>query len=154
MAKQVLLAIASAVIASLLTLYLTQPSTPSLADLPQTELDQLAAKLSTHATLQGAFSPVKLQVVAKAQEEAWLQGVGADGRPRPGPGDDIKPLASAENAVCFLTDMEIQHVSDAADQVACRVIVDEFTGFWEVHAIQGENTDASIRCNASCISWQ
>lgn len=55
--------------------------------------------------------------------------------------------------MCFLTDMEIQHVSDATDQLACRVTVDEFTGFWELHAIQGEGTDASVRCNAMCLSW-
>jgi hypothetical protein len=138
----------------LLTLHFStqRPGTaaPSLASLPQADLDQLVARL---AARQSPLSNIQLQVTPKPQEEAWVQGVGADGSPRPGPADDIKPLAKAENSVCFLTDIEIQHVSDPGDQLACRVSVDEFTGFWEVHAIQGEGTDASVRCNASCLSW-
>ena len=154
MERQILSAVVGAAVAGLLIFFLGNGASPSPAPLSTAELDQLASQLAAHRTLQSAFAPLTLQVVAKPQEEAWIQGVGADGRPRPGPADDIKPLASSENSVCFLTDMEIQHVSDAGDQLACRVSVDEFTGFWEVHAIQGENTDASVRCNASCVTWQ
>jgi hypothetical protein len=49
--------------------------------------------------------------------------------------------------------MEVQHISDPSDQLACRVTVDEFTGYWELHATQGDGTDASVRCNAMCLSW-
>jgi len=53
--------------------------------------------------------------------------------------------------VCFLTEVEFKGMNEANDLLACRVSVDEFTGFWEVHAVQGDGTDASLRCNASCL---
>jgi hypothetical protein len=108
---------------------------------------------AAQSTQQAALAKPGFVVTPKYSEDAWLAGIGADGKPRPGPADDLKSLAPAENTVCFLTDMEIQHVSDPGDQLACRVTVDEFTGFWELHAIQGDGTDASVRCNAMCLSW-
>jgi hypothetical protein len=154
MARQVMLGVIIAVVASLLTAYLSRTPAPFVVSaLPQTDLDQLAERLAAHPALQSSSTTLKLQVTPKPEEEAWIVGLGADGTPRPGPADDIKPLVKAGNSVCFLTDIEVQHVSDPTDQLACRVSVDEFTGFWEVHAIQGEGTDASVRCNASCLSW-
>lgn len=152
MGKQIVPAIVAAVLASLVTAYLVR--TPPAALTPG-ELDQLATTLAAHPALQGGTtSSFALTVTPKHDEEAWLQGMGADGRPRPGPADDVKPMTKADNSVCFLTDVEFSGFNSNDDTLACRVTVDEFTGFWELHAIQGDNTDGSVRCNASCLSWQ
>ncbi len=153
MIRQLIAAAVVAAITSVVTLQFANTDSSPPAATAGSGIDDLAAQLAAHPSLQAAFTPVKFTVTPKYNEDAWLAGIGADGKPRPGPADDLKSLAPAENTVCFLTDMEIQHVSDPTDQLACRVTVDEFTGFWELHAIQGEGTDASIRCNAMCLSW-
>ena len=154
MIRQLVLAAVVAAATSVLTLQLSQSKSSEPAPVAGPELDQLATQLAAHPSLQLAFSPLKLNVTQKTDEDAWLAGIGADGKPRPGPADDIKSLAPADKSVCFLTDMEIQHISDPSDQLACRVAVDEFTGYWQLHAIQGDGTDASVRCNAVCLTWQ
>jgi hypothetical protein len=147
MLKQLLLTVVVAVVASYATVRVTDDTrSPDPA-----ALDELASQLAAHDALQMQFKQRSLLFTAKSEEEGWLMGVGADGLPRPGPADDVKPLVEAEGAVCFLTDVEFMGMNDASDQLACRVSVDEFTGYWEVHAIQGEGTDASVRCNASCL---
>jgi hypothetical protein len=153
MIRQLIVAAIVAAVTSVLTLQFIKPESPAATALAGPELDNLAAQLATHPSLQLAYSPLKLNVTQKHSEDAWLAGLGADGKPRPGPADDLKSLAPAENTVCFLTDMEVQHISDPSDQLACRVTVDEFTGYWELHATQGDGTDASVRCNAMCLSW-
>lgn len=117
-------------------------------------IDALATQLAAHPALQASFTPPVLAISTPPEEDAWLDGVGADGKPRPGPADDVKPLVSSNNAVCFLTEIDVKGFSDAGDQLACRVSIDEFTGFWELHAVQGDGTDASVRCNAQCLSIQ
>jgi len=153
MIRQLIVAAIVAAVTSVVTLQFIKPESPAATALAGPELDNLAAQLATHPSLQLAYSPLKLNVTQKHSEDAWLAGLGADGKPRPGPADDLKSLAPAENTVCFLTDMEVQHISDPSDQLACRVTVDEFTGYWELHATQGDGTDASVRCNAMCLSW-
>jgi hypothetical protein len=153
MIRQLVVAAIVAAVTSVVTLQFIKPESPAATALAGPELDNLAAQLATHPSLQMAYSPLKLNVTQKHSEDAWLAGLGADGKPRPGPADDLKSLAPAENTVCFLTDMEVQHISDPSDQLACRVTVDEFTGYWELHATQGDGTDASVRCNAMCLSW-
>jgi hypothetical protein len=153
MIRQLVVAAIVAAVTSVVTLQFIKPESPAATALAGPELDNLAAQLATHPSLQLAYSPLKLNVTQKHSEDAWLAGLGADGKPRPGPADDLKSLAPAENTVCFLTDMEVQHISDPSDQLACRVTVDEFTGYWELHATQGDGTDASVRCNAMCLSW-
>lgn len=147
MMKHVLLTVLVATVASYATVRITdatrQPG-PAV-------VDQLAGQLAQHEALQLQFKPANLSFTAESAEDAWLLGMGTDGLPRPGPADDVKSLVAAEGAVCFLTDVEFMGMNDANDQLACRVSVDEFTGFWEVHAIQGDGTDASVRCNASCL---
>jgi len=146
--RQVLVTIAVATATSLLASRLTdQPANEGAA-----ELDLLAGQLATHPALQARFTPPALEISIPPEEDAWLDGVGADGRPRPGPADDVKPLVSSDNAVCFLTEVDVRGFSDAGDQLSCRVSIDEFTGFWELHAVQGDGTDASVRCNAQCLS--
>jgi len=129
MIRQLVVAAIVAAVTSVLTLQFIKPESPAATALAGPELDNLAAQLATHPSLQLAYSPLKLNVTQKHSEDAWLAGLGADGKPRPGPADDLKSLAPAENTVCFLTDMEVQHISDPSDQLACRVTVDEFTGY-------------------------
>jgi hypothetical protein len=143
MLRQLLLTVLVAAVTSVLMLRVANP----VADTTSPATDALA----TQAALQSSAAPT-LSISTAPEEDAWLEGMGADGRPRPGPADDIKPLVSAENSVCFLTDVQVKGMNDASDQLACRVAVDEFTGFWELHAVQGEGTDASVRCNARCLS--
>lgn len=150
MGKQIALAVAVALVSSLATLQLSKSPAASLT---QPDIDRLTALASQQAQAP-TTSTFSLMVTPKHEEEAWLQGVGADGRPRPGPADDVKPMAKSDNSVCFLTDVEFSGFNSNDDNLACRVTVDEFTGFWELHAIQGDGTDGSVRCNASCISWQ
>ncbi len=147
MLKQVLLTALVAVVTSYATLQVTDSSrepTPAM-------VDQLAEQLAQHRALQLQFTPETVAFTAESEEDAWLLGTGNDGLPRPGPADDFKILVEAENAICFLTKVEFMGMNDANDQLACHVSVDEFTGFWEVHAVQGDGTDASVRCNASCL---
>lgn len=114
-------------------------------------LDNLAGQLAQHEALRIESKPAGVRFTAESEEDAWLMGMGTDGLPRPGPADDVKSLVEAKDSVCFITEVEFMGMNDASDQLACRVSVDEFTGFWEVHAVQGDGTDASVRCNASCL---
>jgi hypothetical protein len=147
MIKQVLLSVVAAVVASIATLQLSNPA----GELAPAEVDKLAEQLAQHGALQTQFKTSSILFTPESEEDAWLLGMGNDGLPRPGPADDFKSLVKAENAVCFLTEVEFMGMNEASDQLACRVSVDEFTGFWEVHAVQGDGTDASVRCNASCL---
>lgn len=147
MLKRMLLTVLVAVVASYATVLVTNSS----SDLAPDTVDKLAEQLAQHEALQVQFKPTTVLFTPESEEDAWLLGMGADGLPRPGPADDVKALVKAEGAVCFLTDVEFMGMNDTTDQLACRVSVDEFTGFWEVHAVQGDGTDASVRCNASCL---
>jgi len=147
MLKQIVLTVLVAVVASYATVRVTNAS----RGLAPATVDQLADQLAQHGALQLQFKPKTVLFTAESEEDAWLLGRGNDGLPRPGPADDFKSLVKAENSVCFLTAVEFMGMNDTNDQLACRVSVDEFTGFWEVHAVQGESTDASVRCNASCL---
>ncbi len=147
MAKQILLTVVVAVVASYATVLVTRGSD----ELEPASVDKLAEQLARHESLQVQFKPTTVLFTPESEEDAWLMGMGNDGLPRPGPADDVKALVKAQGAVCFLTDVEFMGMNDTTDQLACRVSVDEFTGFWEVHAVQGDGTDASVRCNASCL---
>jgi len=156
MLKTIGISALAALLASFATVQFTgitgSADTPSGFD--PAELDALAAQLAQHDALKMQFKPSSLLMTPESEEDAWLNGRAADGSPRPGPADDVKALVSAENSVCFLTHVQVEGMNDTTDQLACHVSVDEFTGFWEVHAVQGDGTDASVRCNASCLVLQ
>lgn len=148
--KELLLTVLVASAASYATLYFAGAT----REPGSVTMDMLTEQLAQHDALRLETGSAGLSFTAESEEDAWLMGVGTDGLPRPGPADDVKSLVEAKDAVCFLTDVEFMGMNDAGDQLACRVSIDEFTGFWEVHAVQGDGTDASVRCNASCLVIQ
>ena len=147
--KSAMTAIAAALIASVLTyLFTGQGEGTGEMEGLQSQVSELAARISTGG---GA---VQLTIIEESEQDAWLQGANRDGSPRPGPADDQKPLADASNSLCFLTKVEIEGMDGPEDVATCSVQVDEFTNWWQVHATQGDGTDASVSCNARCIVWE
>lgn len=150
--KSAAIAVLAAVLASVLT-WLTmgwdQGTSSEELERLQTQLGELAAQVSA-----GAGSGGRLTFVGPSEQDAWLSGTNRDGSLRPGPADDQKPLADAANSLCFLTKVEIAGMDGPEDVATCRIEVDEFTNWWQVHATQGEGTDASIACNARCVVWE
>ena len=142
-------AVAAALIASILTWLFTGQGTGSgeMEGL-QSQVSELAAQISNEG---GA---VQLTIIEESEQDAWLRGANRDGSPRPGPADDQKPLADASNSLCFLTKVEIEGMDGPEDVATCSIQVDEFTNWWQVHATQGDGTDASVSCNARCIVWE
>ncbi|MDE2958618.1 MAG: hypothetical protein OXU28_01005 [Chloroflexota bacterium] len=149
--KSAMIAVAAALIASVLTWLFTGQGqgagSGELAGL-QSQISELAAQVSTGG---GAM---QLTIIEESEQDAWLRGANRDGSPRPGPADDQKPLADASNSLCFLTKVEIEGMDGPEDVATCSVQVDEFTNWWQVHATQGDGTDASVACNARCIVWE
>ena len=149
--KSAITAIAAALIASVLTYVFTgQGRGTGGAELErlQEQIGAIEARVSTGGGAR------ELTFVGESEQDAWLQGANRDGSPRPGPADDQKPLADASNSLCFLTKVEIEGMDGPEDLAACSVQVDEFTNWWQVHATQGDGTDASVACNARCIVWE
>ena len=99
-------------------------------------------------------APITLSFTEELGQDAWLRGINRDGSSRPGPADDEKPLVDASNSFCFLTKVEIQGMDGAEDTASCAISIDEFTNWWQVHATQGDGTDASVACNARCVVWE
>ena len=149
--KSAIIAIAAALIASALTyLFTGQGQEAGGADVEglQAQVSEIAAQIS----VDGGAS--QLTVVGESEQDAWLRGTNRDGSPRPGPADDQKPLVDATNSLCFLTKVEIEGMDGPEDVASCRIAVDEFTNWWQVHATQGDGTNASVACNARCIVWE
>ena len=144
-------AVAAALIASIVTyLFIGQGQGTGSGEMEglQSQVSELAAQISTGA---GAG---QLTIIEESEQDAWLRGANRDGSPRPGPADDQKPLADASNSLCFLTKVEIEGMDGPEDVATCSIQVDEFTNWWQVHATQGDGTDASVACNARCIVWE
>ena len=144
-------AVAAALIASILTYLFTgqgQGTGSGEMEGLQSQVSELAAQIPTGA---GAG---QLTIIEESEQDAWLRGANRDGSPRPGPADDQKPLADASNSLCFLTKVEIEGMDGPEDVATCSIQVDEFTNWWQVHATQGDGTDASVSCNARCIVWE
>jgi len=149
--KSATIAIAAALIASVLTYLFTGQGQGTGG----TELEQLQAQISEIAAQMAADGGgQQFAIVAESEQDAWLRGTNRDGSLRAGPADDQKPLADASNSLCFLTKVEIEGMNGPEDVATCSIQVDEFTNWWQVHATQGEGTDASIACNARCIAWE
>ena len=149
--KSAIIAIAAALIASALTyLFTGQGQEAGGADVEglQAQVSEIAAQIS----VDGGAS--QLTVVGESEQDAWLRGTNRDGSPRPGPAGDQKPLVDASNSLCFLTKVEIEGMDGPEDVASCSIAVDEFTNWWQVHATQGDGTNASVACNARCIVWE
>ena len=149
--KSAITAIAAALIASALTyLFTGQGQGAGSADVEglQAQVSEIAAQISVN----GGAS--QLTVVGESEQDAWLRGTNRDGSLRPGPANDQKPLVDASNSLCFLTKVEIEGMDGPEDVASCSIAVDEFTNWWQVHATQGDGTNASVACNARCIVWE
>ena len=147
--KSTMTAVAAALIASVLTwLFTGQGQGIGEMEGLQSQVSELAAQIST------GVGAAQLTIIEQSEQDAWLRGANRDGSPRPGPADDQKPLADASNSLCFLTKVEIEGMDGPEDVATCSVQVDEFTNWWQVHATQGDGTDASVSCNARCVVWE
>lgn len=149
--KSAITAIAAALIASALTYLFTGQG----QGIGSTDAEELQAQVSEIAAqIAAGDGGPRLTFVGESEQDAWLRGTNRDGSLRPGPADDQKPLADASNSLCFLTKVEIEGMDGPEDVATCSVQVDEFTNWWQVHATQGDGTDASVACNARCIVWE
>ena len=149
--KSAITAIAAALIASALTyMFLGQDQGTGGGELEalQVQVSEFAARISVNGGVR------QLTFVGESEQDAWLRGTNRDGSPRPGPADDQKPLTDASNSLCFLTRVEIEGMDGPEDVASCSIAVDEFTNWWQVHATQGDGTNASVACNARCIVWE
>ena len=90
---------------------------------------------------------LSLHYTVEPAEDSWVAGAR-------GAGADDRVLSSAANSVCFLTKIEVKGFQAPEDSGACRVTVDDFTGFWQVTADVPEGSKAEIRCNARCLVWE
>ena len=144
--KQVIGGIVIAVVASLVTLQFAGGNV---------DVDQLAAQLAENPVMAEKFAPqsISFEISEVLEEDSWLEGTNRQGEPRPGPASDTKALTDSANSVCFLTKVSFYGYNSPDDELTCAVNVDDFTGWWNQHAIQGDGTDASVRCEARCLSW-
>jgi hypothetical protein len=153
MLKQILVIAATAVVATLLTLRFA----PQDAGPEQSAVEQLSAHIAAHESDDsgdaGGTTP-GFTITEELEQDAWLRGMSRDGSPRPGPADDAKPLANSSNSICFLTKVEFTGLGDQEDTTSCKITIDDFTGWWQVNAIQADGTDASVACNARCLIWE
>lgn len=148
--KEIVGGIAIAVIASLATLYFAGSSGARLDD---AALEELAQRLAESETLQASLRPQVINFSGPSAQDAWLRGTAQDGSARPGPAVDEKPLADAANAVCFLSKVEFEGITDG-NVAGCHVSLDEFTGWWQINAEQGDGSVGSVACNARCVVWE
>lgn len=149
MLKQIVMVLVTAVVATFITLNFSGTDQGS----DQAVLEQLTADFKRIDTTLASKESVVLHFTEELGQDAWLRGAARDGSPRPGPADDAKPLTDASNSICFLTKVEFTGMDGAEDTTSCRVSVDDFTGWWQVRAIQGDGTDSSVSCNARCLVW-
>jgi hypothetical protein len=98
------------------------------------------------ATSGAAAAPFSLRVTDELIEDGWVDGART-------PGADRKPLEHAGSSVCFLTKIELEGIRGPEDANACRIEVDDFTGFWELIVEVEEGGQSAVRCNARCLVW-
>jgi hypothetical protein len=98
-------------------------------------------------TSSPAPAGLTLSVNDALPEDVWLDG-------SRGSGDDHRILTSAENSVCFITKIDVRGIASADDGYSCSMEIDEFTGFWDLVVSVDEGSQANVRCNARCLSWE
>lgn len=114
----------------------------------------LATLIVANNNVNAQSKPVTFSITEPSEQDAWVRGFSRSGEPRFGAENDEKPLADAANSVCFLTKVEIENHNEGNDKTSCYVSIDEFTGWWQIHAEKSEGTDASVACNARCLVWE
>lgn len=90
---------------------------------------------------------LNLQVGDALPEDVWLDG-------SRGAGDDHRILTNAENSVCFITKIDVRGIASPNDGYSCTMEIDEFTGFWDLIVAVEEGSQANVRCNARCLTWE
>ncbi len=149
MLNQIVVVLVTAVIATLITLQFSNSGQQP----DQAALEQLSTHIASHEAAAPSGSPVSFRFTEELGEDAWLRGKARDGSPRPGPADDAKPIADSANSICYLTKVELTGMDGQEDTTSCKISIDEFTGWWQIHATQGEGTDSSVSCNGRCLVW-
>lgn len=101
---------------------------------------------SAPAASAEARAPLSLRVTEPLGQDAWVDASRTAGA-------DHKPLADASSSICYLTKVEIKGIRGPDDSNACRIDIDDFTGYWEVWAEVEEGGQSEVRCNARCLVW-
>jgi hypothetical protein len=154
MLKEIVMVFVTAVIATFITLYFSGANQTTDQTTDQATLEQLSARIENLSSATPDNPPIVLSFTEELGQDAWLRGTNRGGEPRPGPADDAKPLTDSANSICYLTKVEFTSLGGAEDTTTCKISVDDFTGWWQVNAIQGDGTDASVSCNARCLVWE
>lgn len=98
-------------------------------------------------------TPFSIRYTEPSEQDAWVAGTRRGGEQRLGYENDEKPLVEADNSVCFLTKVEIEGQDSLDDKTGCYIALDDFTNIWTVNAEKAEGSNASVACNARCITW-
>lgn len=149
--KQPLLSgLVAAVIAALVSFAVVKlvPSgdAPAAAE-PPLDMDLLAERLVSRPAIAAKLEPTVLTYTSEPAEDAWVDGARQ-------PGTDHRSLAPASNSICYLTKVEISGIRSPEDSSACRISVDEFTGYWQLAGEVTEGAKSQVRCNARCLVWE
>ena len=80
-------------------------------------------------------------------EDVWLDGSRQSG-------DDHRILTNSESSICFITKIDIRGVGSPDDGYSCSMEIDDFTGFWDLVVSVEEGSQANVRCNARCLTWE
>ena len=110
-------------------------------------IDQLADRLAGDEDFANRFRTIALSFTEEQAEDAWVDGARSTGT-------DERSLADPANSICFLTDITIQGIQGPEDANACRIVIDDFTGFWRLDAVVEEGGMSHVRCNARCLVWE
>jgi hypothetical protein len=137
--KLVIVSAAVAIVASILTTWgINNMNQADEAPTPEIDYEQILERLDVN-NLSASMQP---------DTAAWIRrGAGVDSL-------EQKILANAANSACFLTHVEIGGIQGPEDENSCEITLDDFTGFWQVTASTGENTQSELYCNARCIVWE
>ncbi|MGD8324930.1 MAG: hypothetical protein PVF50_11250 [Gammaproteobacteria bacterium] len=90
---------------------------------------------------------LRLTVSDALPEDVWLDGARQAG-------DDHRILTSADNSICFITRIDVRGIAAPDDAFACSMEIDDFTGFWDLVVSVEEGSQANVRCNARCLTWE
>lgn len=121
------------------------------------------SKQTESPNLLEAGKPVMLSATDELANDVWIgfpsfqsvqAGSAATSQPDPGPAEISNLLSDSSNSVCFLTKVEMALMDGPEDQTSCRILIDEFTNWWELHAAQGAGTNSAVSCNARCLVWE
>lgn len=99
------------------------------------------------AAASAVATGIELSYTDELPEDVWVDGART-------PGGDRRSLADASHSVCYITKLEISGVQGPEDTSSCVIVVDDFTGFWELVATVEEGGRSQVRCNARCLVWE